>query len=59
MRSYKSFEVRYCIKCGENIGVEIIHNEDGTTETNCFKKEGCSHDCEIFIKGKTGLPVNI
>jgi len=59
MRSYKKFEIRYCIKCGENIGVEIVHKEDGTIETNCFRGNGCDHDCNDFVKGKRGLPVNI
>lgn len=52
MYCYKTFEVRYCVSCKENIVFEIIHKEDGSKIYTCLSKEQCKHGCE-FPKGKS------
>ena len=59
MYSYKNFEVRYCLNCGENVGFEVIHKEDGSNEHRCLKAKECGQNCEWMSGLPMGQPVSV
>ncbi len=57
--SYKNFEVRYCLNRGENVGFEVLHKEDGSSEHRCLKEKECGENCKLMSGLPLGQPISV